>query len=393
MKLSFILSAVLLTITLFVGLQLKKRTSQAKEHLQKLEETAGTLQILTNSPAKEDTAGQEKEVRELIDLSRQIARSIIQIEQSTEDAIEKKLTLRLQVANALIQLIDFRHEKLDLFAKIIVRDPDLDEETRLTMLKQVLLIMAMDEPEIAADRVLKTAERLELKQKDSAPLIRSVVMEFILRKPFDASTWLLLNEEELASCFEDLKMNLQIRMTELDPVSGLELLRSLSNPGKVSYDLFAFGLNSENAEVFFKTLRKLSLSEKVMDNFYFALVRGPLKHDFDSAIEVLDSGSLTTDERDRFLSALFFSRLQVSDDDLTKWLSYVISKPKSDVFDPVLNIDQQLLTLIERDYRSMGSWISNLPESTYKKDWVQTYIRTVSPHDSAAATEFAKANR
>lgn len=399
MKLSVILSAVLLTITLLVGHHLKKRIGEAREHLQTLQETASVLQIPTSPDSESDTneqqerLQQEKEVQGLMELSKEISQTFTPIGQSTEEDIEDRITLRAKKANALIPLTNFSHEKLDLFTKIIVRDPELDEGTRLTMLKQVLQIIAMEEPEIAANRVLQVADRLELEQKDSAPLIRSVVMEYILRKPFDASTWLLLNEEKLVSCFEDLKMNLLIRMTEKDPVSALELSGSLSSPNTNAYNAFGFGLTATNAETFFKALRKRSLSEKDQDMLYFGMTNGPFKHDFDSAVQVLDSEALTTAERERFFSALFFYRQLGSDDDLTKWLSYFAAKPKTDGFDPVSQINLLLPRFIERDYRSMGTWISDLPESSHKARWIQSYIRTVSPHDAAAATKFAKANK
>lgn len=378
MKTSLLIAAIILGIGALFVVQRQNEIRTLTTEWTGLENQAQELNVPIDSdtPFRSDRLGGDKNRALRTGMVADLARELIAAHQvEAETGFEA-------IQDSLAKLSP---EELRLFVKEILADTTIEDQSKSLLFCFLISGLADDSnnPEAALAITVQVWDSFD----EIGVIINSVLGECAEKDPVAAAQWLIDHREKVSKIDEHSKIAIIQSAARKDLGAALSFLDSFNaekNPSAI-FGL-AFGVNSENADVFLATIRERATDPTLRKTAFNGLVASNLMENFENGTTWLEKSNFTDDERKDLFSFLpEFARR----DQPGKWLNWIADQEQIEESIPSNTTETIIQQWTKENFAATGEWINNQQKGPQKEAAIQTYAKTIAPQEPAAAADWA----
>ena len=389
MKISLLLAAIIIAGAAVFGFQQKTQITELTTEWTELQRTA-EIKGVTTDPNKSfdprrtrttnNPAQREKAVRafanELIDFAARM--SAAEKNGNGEDHELKK-----EAIGYFDIITKLRPGEFKILAEIFQEDETLDRQSKENIIMMTVMVLSQDHPEAALSMITETGETMGENPRGDF-MIPMILSQYASKDPSAAAGWILENEDTLGDSAKQIKQSVMMATAQKDIASALTMIDTLGfeKPGTVIASLGqTVSVGKEND--YLKAINRYELSESERKQAIRGIANSPLMKDFDKATAWLDSPELAKGDRAEIIESLSYHGTNQNPE---PWLDWLAENPDSSS-KASSNIISQWT---QNDYVEAGQWLQKQEPGAIKNNAVETYAKTLAPHEPAAAAIWAE---
>ncbi|MCU0752796.1 MAG: hypothetical protein MUC40_07195 [Akkermansiaceae bacterium] len=406
MKLSIILSAIILIVAAAFGWQGSRQLSVVRATHHKLVEEAAALGISTGTgesgnhrvrskrQARPDKTAEAKSVAaEFIALTREMEE--IEKRGKKPDAAAKK------------RIVDFMDRILSLDAsqmKILIAEfrdaSDLKDETRHGLLIFSIMTLSSDHPQAALGLFTESPELLGgngmIAKYLMANMMASALANWAKDDPLGALEWIRANKETHPDLVTDDAMNHLLKgVASKDPVLAFQFLGELEESKRAMgvNDIIRAANGPEQRTATLAALRDYasSFGDNIHKNATLTQALNDLvfgddlqSAGFEATTSWIESANLTKEE---LVYATQHMQNGVKTSETGQWIEWLANSgiPENAAKHRAYGLTEQWT---EKDYQAAGKWLASAPDSPEKQAAVSAYAAKVHPYEPEIAMQW-----
>lgn len=329
-------------------------------------------------PVGPDKAAEAKKVaQELVDLLGEMKRV-----QEEGTLLSDELTRRVMAC--ISRFVELDPGQIRVVIGEIVASQELDDDMRRSLFGLAVTMLAEDQPEIALEIHLRTAE-LENMRGAADHAIPFSLGKWAERDPFAALDWIRKHGDRFGDVAEGAKSAILAGAAKQDPKLALSLIDDIGakDPGWIAQALVASIEGAEERTALVAALRAEKGKGVPVEKTLGAL-GGKLSGDGFDASQAWIS-SMDFDESEVAAIARGVDGGAVGDD-AGEWVGWLGKHLSGGDLDSKVN--EIVARWAGRDYQAAGKWIASMEEGEARWSAVKGYAKAVAPHEPEAAEQW-----
>lgn len=393
MKISLLISAIIVGLASVFGLQQKKEIKTLTAQWEVLKATATEKHISTDPEAtfslqrvrsESSRAAREKAIN-------QFAADLIafaqKMEEAKKDGNQNDPEIMKEVMVFMDKLTNMSPSDLKSLIQVLSADSSIKDKTKQELVMMSIMLISADHPEAALTIISESGESLGI-DKRNRHLIPMVIQQYAAKDPIAAATWVTENSALLGDKADEIKNQIVMATAYQDFSSALAMIDTLEleDPNQ-AFGFLAVGLKAGDQDQFMQALDESDITETQRRAALSSLVNSPfVTEDFEASTAWLESPALAADDREAFIESLHYHSVRQNPQDWLTWVSdqEVRSETTS------LAYQQILEGWTRNNYVASGEWVGSQEPGPARNAAVETYASTLALHEPAAAAEWAE---
>lgn len=399
MKISIVVSLVILTIFGMLGRSEQTKAARLKQEQDVLTAQAAAMGLSTRGDEKSDSAVRRAkrphEDREAA--AKSYARELIAFIRELESGGAEDGKIHDRMLEIVEKMYHLDADQIRILIAEMRAEPGLDDVMRQGAIGFAIMTLATDHPGKAMT-LFTEAEDLLGDSSPATEVIAGVLGKWAEQNPLEALAWVRAHAETHSDFItQEAKYALISGTAAQDPKLAFQLIGELQwkDPTDAARRIGDAARTPEQRDLLLRTLRAMSGSttgdeaKHLMTNTILpaldAMSDSLFKEGFQSAANWLKTAGLQAAESDAITAAISYHNTR---GETGKWLDWMAGNPAE------TNRDSRVASLMgewtRNDYRAAAGWLSGAKDGPAREAAVQSYAKTVAPYDPAAAAQWAE---
>ena len=399
MKISIVVSLVILTVFGMLGRSEKTKAARLKQEQDALTAQAAAMGLSTRGDEKSDSAVRraKRPHEDSEAAAKSYARELIAFikELDTDGGEDEKLQSRmLEIVEKMYHL---DADQIRILIAQMRAEPGLDDVMRQGAIGFAITTLATDHPGKAMTLFTEAEDLLG----DSSPareVIAGVLGKWAEQNPLEALAWVRAHAKTHPDLITKAAQEALISGTAAqDPKLAFQLIveLQLKDSKDAARKIGDAARTPEQRDLLLRTLREIRGSTTGGDAKYLmsntilpaldAMSDSLFKEGFEPASAWMKTAGLQATETEAITAAISYHNTR---GETGTWLDWMAGNPVE------TNRDSRVASLMgewtRNDYRAAATWLSSAKDGPVKEAAVQSYARTVAPYEPAAAAQWAE---
>ncbi len=394
MKISLILTALIIGLAAVFGVPRQLRINKLTTTWKGLESHAEDLEIPTDpsvsfsatsrSRSVSERAAREKEVEEFATYLTEFAQRMQKAEESGE---ADQSEFQEEITEVILKMTNLSTEDLRTLFKAFSEDDTLDKRMKEGLIGFSIMMMASENPESALILALQARDSLG---EENDHLLQMTLAQYAQKDPTAAAQWLIDHKNHLSESDSHIYQPVISQAATKDFQVALELIKTLELEN--AHGALARSVTPERANELLAALEKNKISEANRQQIFSSLASSrAFLTDFKTASSWLNEADLSPQDRSNFIQSIHYWSTK---ENVSEWLSWVGQQEVADE-DGINKRNSTIASLInnwaQEDFAAAGEWINQQPDGVARDHATLNYARTISRHEPAAAADWADA--
>lgn len=405
MKLSLILSGIILLAAGFFGWQGYERLATARGENARLTHEAEELGLETTGLAatgggkaatakvrRGGGASEQDKTAHAKDFAAKLIAFAREMEEAQKSGQQPDQEMQKRIMDLIGGILDLDANQLKVLVNEVRDAPDMSADMRSGMVGFAVMMLANDHPATALNLLAESSDLLK-ESGMSRHVVAGALQKWAESDPKAAIEWTRKNAKDHPEMVTDeTKKGILAGAARLDPALAFTLVTELDlKDGSSLGSAVAEAANTpEQRTAVMAALREhlKTLDGKdrlaMLSTTMSALGGKAAQEGFSASTAWLGSTNLSAEEFEGFANGISYWQAK---GDTGKWLDWMDGKVPAD------KLDNKVRSLMDQwtqqDYKAAGQWINDTKDGPVKNAAIRSYANSVAPYEPASAAEWA----
>ncbi len=405
MKLSLILSAIILVAAGFFGWQGYERLATARGENTRLTTEAEELGLETTglaangggkaagSKTRRGSGGTaEEKAAHAKDFAAQLIAFGREMEAMQKEGKQPDQEMQKRIMDVVGGILELDANQLKILVDEVRNAPDMSAEMRSGMVGFAVMMLASDHPAAALNLLAESSDLLK-ESGMSRHVVSGALQSWAQTDPKAAIEWTRKNAKDHPEMVNDeTKKGILAGAARLDPALAFTLVGELDlkDVGSLGSSIADAANTPEQRTAVMTALRDhlktLDVKDRLgmLNSTMSSLGAKAVQEGFSSSAAWLESANLSKEEQEGFMNGVNYWQAK---GDTGKWLEWMDGKVPADKLDG--KVGSLMSQWTQQDYKAAGQWINDTKDGPVKNAAILSYASNVAPYEPASAAEWA----
>lgn len=390
MTYSLIFSALIFSIAAIIGLSRQEKLNDLRTQWDTMRER-GQKHDIPENPEDEFVVSKlgdrsQKKTRPKIvnSFSKELIAFFKKNKEAEKNGDEQGLEMHQREMNLVSKMINFSTDEVGLLVAHIKSDTSLRQEHKRSLIVASIMILSQDHPKNALTLITKSQGPL-LPKAYSDHVVGVSLGHLAGRDPLAAMQWLKDHQEDIGGVTEGLRSKVISGAARKDIRAAFTLMSNMTfKEQQRPYSALTAHVTAENASDYLAGVRQIKGPSNEIKRALQALANSSLWDDPATAINWLDGGEVTAEEKAPIIQSLSYEEIKEGIITWLDWFHYEGSQTATQ------KNEELLQNWAKADFRAAGGWINGLEQGRRRDDAAFLFATALRIHKPEAARSWAK---